>query len=232
MRELPIVEVRHAPSCVRQVPVFARLDPALQDAVASLARPRRLRRGEVLHRAGDPLASLYVVHTGRLRVDHTYSSGRRRLLRVAGPGEVVGEHSFLTGQAPDYGIEALEDAGLCAFGRDGLTGLMATQPDLALGMLRAQSDRLADAERRLALATVEVEQRVAAFLLDLPVRRAEGDLRVELPWPKKDIAAFLGTTPESFSRALSRLTREGIVTVDGACLTLLDPDALEAKAAS
>lgn len=215
-------------TCVRRVPIFARLTPEQQDAVGAFAHPVRLRAGERLHDGG--VGQLFVVHTGAVRLVRTSPGGRRHLERVAGPGEVVGEHAFLTGQRPDHAVEAAEDASLCAFAHADLSRLVARHPAIGLGMLRSLSERLADAERRLALAAVDVPGRLASHLLDLPGEATPDGWRVTLPWPKKDLASWLATTPESLSRALARLGRDGLVRVDGDEITLLDPDGLEGLA--
>src|SRR5699024_7533774 len=54
-----------------------------------------------------------------------------------------------------------------------------------------------------------------------------GPLQVLLPLSKKDIASLLGTTPESFSRALARLTADGLIAGDGEVVSLVDPQGLE-----
>lgn len=56
-------------------------------------------------------------------------------------------------------------------------------------------------------------------------------MQVRLPLTKKDIASLLGTTPESFSRALGRLRAKGLVDIDDDVVTLLDPDELESLVA-
>ena len=89
-----------------------------------------------------------------------------------------------------------------------LSRLVARHPAIGLGMLRSLSERLADAERRLALAAVDVPGRLASHLLDLPGEATPDGWRVTLPWPKKDLASWLATTPESLSRALARLGRD------------------------
>lgn len=212
-------------SCVRRVPLFAGLSPADQDAVAALARPLTLAAGALLPATAD--RQLVVVHRGRLRVSHVSASGRRRLLRVAGPGDVVGELAFLTGEDPDQEVEAAEPAQACVFRAAELGGLIARHPSLAAGLLRSLAQRLADAERRLALATVDVPARLASFLLDLPTT---ADAAVSLPWPKKDVASYLGTTPESLSRALDRLQRQGAIEVRGPLVRVADAAALESLA--
>lgn len=230
MRELPVLE-SHA-GCVRRVPIFARLDPAQQDAVGRLARPVRLPAGDLLHGAGDRMGQLFVVHAGRLKLVRPTAGGRDRLIRVAGPGDVVGEHAFLTGERPEYYVEALEGASLCVFDHAELGRLVTGHPAVAVAMLRSLSDRLADAERRLALAASDVPARLAGYLLDLPGEPdADGSARVTLPLAKQDVASYLGTTPESFSRALRRLERDGLIAVAGAGVRLLDAEGLEQRAA-
>lgn len=230
MRELPVLDQPHA-TCVRRVPIFARLTPEQQDAVGAFARPVTLGAGELLHRAGEPVSQLFVVHTGSVKLVHTAPSGRTQLVRVAGPGEAVGEEAFLTGTRPEHGVEAAEETRLCVFNHADLAKLVATYPGISVGMLRTLSERLTDAERRLALSALDVPARVAGYLLDLPAEGGAGPYRVRLPMPKKDIASWLATTPESFSRALARLEAKGVIEVDRQLVTLLDADALEELAA-
>ena len=229
MRELPLTVLhRNDENCVRRVPIFSGLSAAQQDAVAGYARPTSLARGELLHVAGDDVGRLFVVHTGSVKLVRATASGRERLIRVAGPGGVVGEHPFLTGERPEYYVEATADARLCVFRHADLAGLVQAYPVIAVEMMRSLSERLADSERLLALGSADVGARIAAYLLGLPTLPGPGT-RVRLPLTKKDVASYLGTTPESFSRAFARLQQAGAVTPDGDVLAL-DAGALEALA--
>ncbi len=77
---------------------------------------------------------------------------------------------------------------------------------------------------------MDVTTRVANYLLELPGDVVDGRQRVRLPWPKKDVASWLATTPESFSRALARLHKQRLISVDGDAITVLNPPGLEALA--
>ena len=58
-----------------------------------------------------------------------------------------------------------------------------------------------------------------------------GRARVRLPMPKNQVAAYLGTTPETFSRRLAALERDGLVELGpGREVRILDPAGLSARA--
>ena len=217
--------------CVAIVPLFAGLTPEEQDEVATHARPIRRARGEVIHRPGDDVSHLLVVHRGRVRISHLAPTGQERLLRVLDPGDFVGEAAFVTGARPDDWATALADVELCSFDHADLRALVAQYPDIAVRMLHAVTERLEAAERRIAeLTSSDVEARLAGYLIDLPTTRRDGQVVARLPLAKKDIASLLGTTPETLSRRLAALDEAGLIGVRGRDVVLLDPIGLEARA--
>lgn len=223
----------HDDLCVSRVPIFGGLGPDELAAVARLARPVRLRRGELAYPAGTAPGRLLVVHQGRLALTHRDADGHEQVVRLLQAGDFVGEEAFLSGARPDHDAVAATDAQLCTFSHADLAGLVRRHPGIAVAMLRTVSSRLAEADRRLAsLARTDVTARLAGYLLDVPVRLDEaGRPVIALPMARKDIASYLGTTPESLSRALTALARSGTVRAQGRRdLVLLDPDALQARA--
>ncbi|WP_022870913.1 Crp/Fnr family transcriptional regulator [Yaniella halotolerans] len=232
MRELPIRDItEHDDNCVRRVPIFSGLTTEQQDLVATLARPQLVSAGELIHGPGQRTGKMFVVHTGEIKLSRTLPSGRKHLLRVARPGDTLGEHAFLTGSATLEEAEARSQTRLCIFAHEDLTHLIDQYPNIAHRMLRTLGDRLAHTEHRLTLSSQSVDLRIADYLLQQPlVRNAQtpdGVMRARLPMSKKDIASLLGTTPESLSRALARLRKKGLVAVDEDVVSLLQPDALE-----
>ncbi|MDN5743339.1 Crp/Fnr family transcriptional regulator [Yaniella sp.] len=232
MRELLIRDItEHDDNCVRRVPIFSGLTTEQQDLVATVARPQILSAGELVHGAGERTGKMFVVHTGEIKLSRTLPSGRKQLLRVARPGETLGEHAFLTGNSTLEEAEARSQTRLCVFVHDDLTKLIDQYPNIAHRMLRTLGDRLAHTEHRLTLSSQSVDVRIADYLLQQPLIRrgpvTNGIMRVQLPLSKKDIASLLGTTPESLSRALSRLRNKGFLTVDDDIVSLLQPDELE-----
>lgn len=218
----------HEDLCVAKVPLFQSLSRAEQYAVAAVASPARMERGEQLDARGAAGSQLTVVHSGAVKVVRLDSEGREQVLRVLGPGDFIGESAFLTGRPTNHFTVALEASSMCVFRHEQLGRLIGQHPSIALRMLQEVSQRLAQTEARLAaVISGDVTSRLASYLLGLPARRTPEGLRIELPLAKKDIASLLDTTPESFSRQLRRLQDFGIVTSGrGRLLTIVDVDAL------
>lgn len=215
-------------TCVSTVPIFGRLSYEDQAAVAERAVPTKVAKGEVIYRAGQATSQLLVVHKGRIRISRYTPDGHEQLIRVLGPGDFIGEASFLTGERPDHWATAMADSMMCVFRHDDLAGLVAEHPSIGLGILTTVSQRLSETEHRLVgLAVADVDVRLADYLLDLPSRQVDGVVRLRLPLAKKDIASLLGTTPETLSRTLARMAQDGLIALQGPReLDLLDPDAL------
>lgn len=66
-------------------------------------------------------------------------------------------------------------------------------------------------QRVILLGRKTALQRVAAFILSLPVVNADGTRR-SLPMPRTDIADFLGLTMHTVSRVFAGLTRQGVIS--------------------
>lgn len=221
-------------TCVARVPIFQGLTSTEQQEVATFAKPRVVSKGDMLCTAATPISRLFVVHSGLLKISRITAQGREQIIRTVTPGEVVGERAFLTGEISQEQIVALEDSRICTFEHQDLSTLLAQYPDVGARMLRTLSDRLASVERLLASVTSsDVEARVAAYLLDLPQRFAGNQMVVTLPMAKHEVAAYLGTTPETVSRKLSSLVKQRAISLRSSReIAIVDPEALRELAAN
>ena len=216
--------------CVARVPLFSRLPPEQQSDVATFARPTLVERGAFVVTDGQPDAQLFVVHEGRIKMAKTSRDGRETILRVLGPGDVFGEVWFLTGGRPDADAVALDASRLCRFDHARLAQLLGRFPEIGVVMLRTLAERLRSTERMLAARTLtDVGARVAAYLLDCPATFEAGRATVQLPLAKKDVATFLGTSPETLSRRLATFEQEGLIERRGSDIVILDADGLDLR---
>jgi CRP/FNR family transcriptional regulator len=218
--------------CVSLVPLFAGLTREQQADVASLARPMTVEPGEMFVRAGSRQAPLFVVHSGMVKLSRTTADGKSTTLQVLGPGEVGGETWLLTGERPENDVVALEAARMCVFEPTALDTIVRQFPSVGVTLLRSLALRLHAAERMLTARTLaDVGARLAAYLLDCPTTWGiRGAATAHLPMAKKDIATFLGTSPETVSRRLKAFEHEGLIQVRGMDVDIRDPVGLELRA--
>lgn len=215
--------------CIARVPIFQGLTRQEQLHVAEFVHPTCVDKGETVHSPGQSVSRLLVMHSGQLKVSRTAANGEEQILRTVTDGDVVGERAFLTGRPAVDLVVALEDSRMCVFGHADLSALLRDYPDISQRMLRTLSDRLSSVERLLAAITSsDVNTRVAAYLLDLAGSTRAGVANVRLPMAKQEIAAYLGTTPETLSRRLGALSASGIIEVHRRRdISILDIGALE-----
>lgn len=221
-----------AEPCVSLVPLFAGLTREQQADVATLARPVTVEPGETFVRAGAREAPLFVVHAGMVKLSRTTADGRSTTVQVLGPGEVGGETWLLTGERPENDVVALEAARICVFEPSALDTIVREFPGVGVALLRSLAVRLHSAERMLTARTLaDVGARLAAYLLDCPTTwGVDGAVTAHLPMAKKDIATFLGTSPETVSRRLKAFEHEGLIQVRGMDVDIRDPVGLELQA--
>lgn len=194
---------------------------------AAVSMRRRVRRGELVVRAGQPLETLIWVGSGLL-----LSDAGERVADFHLAGDIVGMSGIASGVHP-FDIRALEDGNLRLAPFALIEQLANTEPQLLKALHRAMSAELL---RQHQLATVmacpSAEGRLAAFLADLWTRRPQADDRqfVLLPMSRAEIGSYLGLTMESISRGFARLARRGLVDVRRRRLRIVDLPRLRAFA--
>ena len=70
----------------------------------------------------------------------------------------------------------------------------------------------------------DVPARLARYILDLA---GNDESLVTLPIPKGQLASNLGTVSETLSRTFRKLSEEGLISVNGKDISILDRDNLE-----
>ncbi|MDN6195691.1 MAG: Crp/Fnr family transcriptional regulator [Atopostipes suicloacalis] len=200
-------------SCINLVPIFNHLDKESQSIIASKAFSKELKRNEFLYQAGDLDDSLYIVHKGQIRITHLAESGKEQLIRLLNPGEFTGEWTIFsdTGYHEHY-AQATRNTNVCTIRRKDLEELLKEYPGISTEILKTMANRLQESQKQTAsIATEEVTNRIIYYLEDLAQLNEEDETTIKLPMSRKDLASYLGTTPETISRRFKELEAEGLI---------------------
>ena len=114
-------------------PIFAALDAAQREDLASHATRVRVRAGDWVFRQGEAPDALYVVLSGRLEV---VFESPRRVLRVLGRGAAIGELALLTGSTRSASVRARRDSELLQLTAERIDALLAAEPAFSRSLTR------------------------------------------------------------------------------------------------
>ena len=213
-------------SCVSLVPIFNHLEKEQMDEIMATVQSVAFKKGEMIYSAGDESTSLYIVNRGMVKIYRLSESGKEILLRVLNPGDFTGEYALFNESTHETYAEAMKDTQLCVIHRSDLQKFLIQYPTISMKILSEFSSRLDQTEKQTTqFATEKVETRIALFLAEY----ADGEENLEfvLPMNKKDIASYLGTTPETFSRKLTQLEERNLIELtSNKTIKVLDLDGL------
>ena len=212
---------------LREASLFSGLDEAAALEMVRHGRLRLFASGQTIFLQGDAARGLHVIVHGRVKVFKSSAQGRAQTLMIMGPGEPVGEVAALSGESFPASAETLETTETFYIPRDAFIELIRSQPEVALRLLAALSARLRAFTSLIEdLSLKGVSERLAAYLLSLvPEGGATGAL--DLGISKGELAAAVGTVPETLSRAFQQLTRAGAVETKGRRVVIKDRALLE-----
>ena len=194
---------------------FKGLSPESQKALAAICSRRELRKRDFLFREGETGRALYLLRRGAIQLHKTAPDGSEVVIKIVQPSEVFAEVVLFEQERYPVTAVALAPSEVITFPRldvHRLLDLGGFRNDFIAMLMRKQRYL---AERLMQLSSRDAEGRLLWFL-----RQQYGEQKIiHLDVSKKDIAAAVGTTPETLSRLILRLKHRGVLTWSGKTIT-------------
>jgi CRP/FNR family transcriptional regulator, dissimilatory nitrate respiration regulator len=204
------------------IPFFEGLSGPQQADMLAIGVSRKIEKGQTIFLDGEKAAGFYIVISGKVKIYKLAPEGKEQILHVFGPGEPFGEvPTFANASFPAH-AKAVEKTRLLFFPRESFIRQIRQDPDLAMVMLGTLSHRLLHMTKLVeSLSLKDVSTRLAAYLVQLSADQGQS-AKVQLEINKGQLASFLGTVPETLSRALNRLINQNLIKVEGRQITILN----------
>lgn len=188
------------------------------------------RRGQTLFHEGNPCAGVFCIRSGLVKISRAAPRNRRHILYLAGPAEVLGLESVLTGEPHSSTAEMAEDGVVCLIDRGEVQQFMRERTEVCRAIAETMAQQLLRCEdERVELAGGDVRERLAATLLNLATRFGEEEdeaTRIALQLSREELAEMIGASTETTIRQLSEFREQGIVSNSGRRIRLDDADRL------
>ena len=194
------------PALLRDTDLFTDLDNATLVRLAALATNRRIHRGDVVFREGEPAAELFIVASGRIALANKSSDGRESVVALVEAGDLFGEMPLFDGEGRSAEARALSTSEVVAVPYEPIRELYDAQPQLLWHVVEMLAGRLRNTNAALADSVfLDVTGRTAKRLLEL----AGGANEFLLPVTQEELAGMVGASRERVNKAIASFVRLG-----------------------
>ena len=187
---------------------------------------KNFRKDQIVRRTGDRVEYLYVVKHGWLYSFTILDDGRRQVLKMHYPGDII-DLSDLPLQCASYDMKCVTAACLCPFPKDGLDEVFRKSPRMtALLFSFAILENMALLNRIRAMGRLTAYERLCYFLLEITDRLhitvRDVDQGFRLPLTQADIADAVGLTNVYVSKTFAKMEQDGLIDRQGGRMRLVD----------
>ncbi|HWE84097.1 MAG TPA: Crp/Fnr family transcriptional regulator [Terracidiphilus sp.] len=181
---------------------------------------------------GEDARCLYLICSGYMKLTAGPASDKQMIVRVAGPGSMLGLYAVLSHGVYEVSAESLTAAQLRPVERDRFQTFLRAHKEAQMRAVQCicQEYRFALQDAcRIALAET-VAGRLGHLLLDLGHQIGEqlpgGELRFPLLLTHEEMASMTCTTRETVTRTLGQFRKDSWITIEDSVVTLRHPDQL------
>lgn len=205
--------------------------PALKDFNA-VKSPATYPAGALLFLEKQDPRGVFVLCGGEVKLSISSSAGKRLILKIAKPGEILGLMATMSGTPYEVTAETLHPCQVAFLRRVEFLRFVAKHPEAYQGVVKQLSTLYNGACEQLRTVglSASAPEKLARLLLDWSpdMKDAKQGTCAKLPLTHEEIAEFIGTTRETVTRTLGEFKSRHLVALEGSTLMISDRPALEA----
>lgn len=211
------------------VPYLEELSAPLVETLAAAALPRAYAAGEVIFDEGAPVAGLFLIERGIVKITRFTKEGREHILHLLYSGDTFNDVAAMDGGLNPASAVAHEECRIWRIDRADLRAIADRNPELAWALVESIARRA-----RYLIGLVEdlsmrnVRSRLANLLL-MQAKEAQRS-EIEQLLTQEEMASRLGTVREVVGRALRGLAADGVIEFDRHRIVILDAERLAEEA--
>jgi CRP/FNR family transcriptional regulator, cyclic AMP receptor protein len=217
------------------VDVFEPLTAEQTDLLAQRTLERAFGRGETVYAPGDASEAVFVLLTGRMRL-YGMAGGQELTFEVVRASTLFGIASLMERTQDEYAV-TLEPSRVGVVGLNDFWHLVRQNPEVNARLVKVLGDRLRMTRGRMAdIALKETPARLASLILDLVqsegVVTRQGHYKIVAHHTHDQLAAMIGATRVSVTRAFGKLQDSGCVRLFKRRIYVIDLAALRRLASA
>lgn len=199
--------------------------------LAPLLKPLDYEEGQIIFEEGEPVFGVYLINRGKVKLAKRSLGGRRQILKLVGPGEILGEEALFHEQLYSAYARTLEPTGTDFVTVKELHAFLEAHPRVALKLITQLAREIKGLQSKLLETSYESSLgRIASLLLSISDKWGEpedGGLYIGVKLSRTELAELAGIASETASRLLARLRERGAIALSGPRIIILDRARLE-----
>ena len=196
--------------------IFCDLDDESMSLIDQCKVTNEYKKGQTIFSQGNPPFGLYSIQSGKVKVFKLGNDGKESIVRIAGPGDIIGHRSLFSKEIYTVSAAVIEDASICFFDKKYIYQILENKPSVALNLIAKLSQDMGIAhDRNASLSQKSARERLAELFLDFRknygVEEEDGRWRLEIKLNRDEIASIVGTAHETIIRLIAEFKDEGIL---------------------
>lgn len=208
------------------IPLFAELSVEELRKITAISSLVNYKKGEFVFHEGEAFPGIYIVLKGLVKIFKISPQGKEYILHLLRKPNLFGDVPLFTGGKCPASVQIMEDSTLLFIPKNEFLQLLKDNPELSFKIMAGFAKRLESITvKAVDLSLKEVVNRLADYI----VKGIESNHNSNLPEPffkiplsNPTIAAYLGTIPETISRAIKKLKDSRIIRVHGRTIFVQD----------
>jgi len=183
----------------------------------------------VLFMEGQSSPGVMVIVSGKVKLSTASADGRTLVVRMAGPGEVLGLSATVVGRPCELTAGTLEPTRIKIIPRESFKQWLRVHPELAFQIAQELAEEYNNTcqQLRSMLLSHTATQRLARTLLQLVRNGGPGnEVRGPFSLTHHEIAEMIGSSRETVTRLLSGFRHKGMIEIEDSTLIVRDREAL------
>lgn len=223
----PSNEIESCTYCNNRKDLFESLNESELQAVNNSRKERVYKRGDVIRREGETINTFMYLRSGLIKLYKTDKKGKDHILSISQPGDLISLLSIFSNSVYKYSIAAIEETKICEIELQAFQDVISSNSAFTLSVLGGIS-RISDdiIENQFEIRQRQVKGRIAYFLIFLS-DRIYNSRTFRLPVTRREIGELISMTTENTIRTLSEFRQDGIISMEGKTLQILDYKRLE-----
>lgn len=195
--------------------------------ICEIKEEKTFKQGEIITKEGDPIKEFLYLKEGLVKLSKSTIDGKEQIISFSKPFDFVSLLSVFSSDRYKYSVTAIEDSVVCILDLNVVRDNARKNALFAVDLMT----RVSEATDKIVLDNLEIKRkylkgRVAHVLLyfsDYIYQKTE----FELPISRREIAEYIGMTPENVIRSLSEFRKDKIIKIFGKNIEISDKKRLE-----